>query len=71
MIATHGGNDPLRQGIPNWGIAIGWAMFWSSMIQVPFWVCLTIHRESGTLKEASIYLLCVSSLTIYCIFLSF
>lgn len=55
MIATHGGSDPLRQGIPNWGVAIGWAMFMSSMTQIPLWVCLTIYRQSGTLKEVSLF----------------
>ena len=50
--------DPLVAGIPWWGILIGWIMAFVAAVQIPFWVCITIMQQSGTLREVSYLRFC-------------
>lgn len=48
LFAEGGESDP---GIPDWGYGIGWALAAIAIFQIPLWIAITIHRNSGSFRQ--------------------
>ncbi|KAK8754078.1 hypothetical protein OTU49_010106, partial [Cherax quadricarinatus] len=44
-------NGPTHYLYPGWAEAVGWLITSSPMLMIPLWMCITVWRQPGSLRQ--------------------